>query len=349
LATVGIGIIGLGYGLGVQLPAFRRDRRVEVRALCGRNQKKVREAAEASGVPQTFEDWRRLLQAPDIDAVVISVPPLAQAEIAAEALAANKAVFAQKPLAADLAGAKRIADLAAAKGRPNVIGFTFIRVPAFEEMHRLLGARVIGALRHVAVSWNVENYANRHRLQNWKSNWECGGGALSNFVAHCLHYLEWLVEPIAGLSARLDRMPGDTRTGDTFVAMAFRFRSGIAGSLQMSAAAFPGSGHRIEVYGEEGALILENPTPDYMRGFSLKVVTRDQPSWRACEFEKPADDDSRDGRILPASRLAASFVDWVVSGVPARPNFADGLRVQLLLDAARRANDTGCWQPVPHE
>jgi predicted dehydrogenase len=349
LATVGVGIIGLGYGLSVQLPAFRRDPRIEVRALCARDEKKVREAAEAARVPQSFEDWRLLLQAPDIDAVVISVPPLAQTEIAAEALLADKAVFAEKPLAADLAGAKRIADLAAAKGRPNVIGFTFTRVPAFAEMHRLLGVRAIGALRHVTVSWNVENYANRHRLQNWKSSSESGGGALFNFVAHCLHYLEWLIEPVAGLSARLERMPGDTRTGDTFVAMAFRFRSGIAGSLQMSAAAFPGSGHRLEIYGEDGALILENPTSDYMRGFSLKVATRDQPAWRTCELKQHADDDSRDGRILPASRLAVSFIDWLVSGVPARPNFADGLRAQLLLDAARRANDTGCWQSVPHE
>jgi predicted dehydrogenase len=349
LAAVGIGIIGLGYGLGVQLPAFRHDSRVEVRALCARDEKKVQEAAKASQVPQSFTDWQRLIHAVDIDAVVISVPPLVQAEIAAEALTAGKAVFAEKPLAADLAGAKRVAELAATTDRPNVIGFTFTRVPAFEETHRLLSARAIGALRHVAVSWNVENYANRHRLQNWKSSSESGGGALFNFVAHCLHYLEWLVEPIAGLSARLDRMPGDTRSGDTFVAMAFRFRSGVAGSLSMSAAAFPGSGHRIEIYGEDGALTLDNPTTDYMRGFSLRLATRNQPAWRTCDLEKPVDDDSRDGRILPASRLARSFIDWLVSGVPARPNFADGLRVQLLLDAARRANDTGCWQSVPHE
>jgi predicted dehydrogenase len=349
LAAVGVGIIGLGYGLGVQLPAFRRDSRIEIRALCARDEKKVREAAKASQVPQAFTDWRRLVDASDIDAVVISVPPMVQAEIAAQALAAGKAVFAEKPLAADLTGAKTVADLAARTGRPNVIGFTFARVPAFEEMHRLLAAGAIGALRHIAVAWNVENYTNRHRLQNWKSSRESGGGGLFNFVVHSLYYLEWLVEPIAGLSARLDRIPDDTRTGDTFVAMAFRFRSGIAGSLSMSAAAFPGSGHRIEIYGENGALILDNPTTDYMRGFSLKLATREQPAWRTSDLEKPEDDDSRDGRILPASRLASGFIDWVALGIPARPNFADGLRVQMLLDAARRANDTGCWQSVPHE
>ncbi len=349
MAAVGIGIIGLGYGLGVQLPAFRSDVRIEVRALCARDEEKVQAAAKESQVPQAFTDWRRLVHANDIDAVVICVPPLVQAEIVGEALATGKAVFAEKPLAADLTRARTVADLAVRSGRPNVIGFTFTRVPAFEELQRLLSTRAIGALRHIAVAWNVENYANRHRLQNWKSSRESGGGALFNFVAHSLHYLEWLVEPIAGLSARLERMPGDTRTGDTFVAMGFRFRSGIAGSLSMSAAAFPGSGHRIEIYGEDGALVLENPTTDYMRGFSLKLATREQPAWRTCSLENPADDDSRDGRILPASRLARSFIDWVVSGIPARPNFADGLRVQVLLEASRRANDTGSWQSIPNE
>jgi predicted dehydrogenase len=346
LAAVGVGIIGLGYGLRVQLPAFRRDPRVSVRALCARDENRVQEAAKAAGVPQFFNDWRSLVDSQEINAVVISVSPMAQADIAAAALAAGKAVFAEKPLASDVAGAKRAADLASSTGRPNVIGFTFTRVPAFEEIHRLLSARVIGALRHVAVSWNVESYANRHRIQNWKSSRESGGGALFNFVAHSLHYLEWLIGPITGLSARLDRMPGDTRTGDTFVAMALQFGSEIAGSLSMSAAAFPGSGHRIEIYGEDGALILDNPTTDYMRGFSLKLATRDQSVWRDCDVEQPADDDSRDGRILPASRLARGFIDWVVSGVPTRPNFADGLRAQMLLDAARRSSDTGSWQSV---
>jgi predicted dehydrogenase len=346
LAAVGVCIIGLGYGLSVQLPALRRDPRVDVRALCARDQKKVTEAAKASHVARSFNDWRHVVDSTEIDAVVISVPPAAQADIAAEALAAGKAVFAEKPLASDVAGAKRVADLAASTGRPNVMGFTFTRVPAFEETHRLLFARAIGPLRHVVVSWNVENYANRHRIQNWKSSRESGGGALFNFVAHSLHYLEWLIGPMTGLSARLDRMPGDTRTGDTFVAMAFNFQSGAAGSLSMSAAAFPGSGHRIEIYGEDGALILDNPTTDYMRGFSLKLATRDQPAWRNCDVEKPATDDNSDGRILPASRLANCFIDWLVTGVAARPNFADGLRVQVLLDAARRSSDTGCWQSV---
>jgi predicted dehydrogenase len=346
LAAVGVGIIGLGYGLSVHLPALRRDPRVHVRALCARNENKVQEAAKTADVPQFFNDWRRLVASTEIDAVVISVPPTAQADIAVGALAAGKAVFAEKPLASDAAGAKRLADLAASTGRANVIGFTFTRVPAFEATLRLLGAGAIGSLRHVAVSWNVENYANRYRIQNWKSTRESGGGALFNFVAHSLHYLEWLIGPIDGLSARLDRIPGDTRTADTFVAMALRFQSGAPGSLSMSAAAFPGSGHRIEIYGEDGALVLDNPTTDYMRGFSLKVATRDHPGWRNCDLENCTDDDSRDGRILPASRLAKSFVDWVVAGIPARPNFADGLRVQLLLDAARRSSDSGCWQSV---
>ena len=50
-----------------------------------------------------------------------------------------------------------------------------------------------------------------------------------------------------------------------------------------------------------------------------------------------------DGRIAPVSRLAAAFLDGVERGQPTSASFVQGLRVQVLLDIARRANDLGRW------
>ena len=42
----------------------------------------------------------------------------------------------------------------------------------------------------------------------------------------------------------------------------------------MSCASYLGSGHRIEFFGEDGTLVLHNPTTDYMRGFELAYAKR---------------------------------------------------------------------------
>ena len=48
-----------------------------------------------------------------------------------------------------------------------------------------------------------------------------------------------------------------------------------------------------------------------------------------------------DGRIAPVARLAKLFFDAVENGGPARPGFAEGFRVQQLIDAAQRSNREG--------
>jgi predicted dehydrogenase len=126
------------------------------------------------------------------------------------------------------------------------------------------------------------------------------------------------------------------------IALALAFASGAGGSLQMGSASFLGSGHRIEIYGEEGALVLANPTADYFRGFTLMHARRGEDSLRIEPLvERPGEDG--DSRIAPVSRLVRRFIDACEGGAPASPGFAAGYRVQQLLDAAWRAHASGRW------
>jgi len=342
--TTRIGIIGCGYGAQVLVPAFRADARTEVVAIAARSRARAQSAAQALGIPGFADDWRELLDPRRLDALAIAAPPDAQAEIARAALECGLHVFAEKPLASTLDGARRLAALAVRSGRAHAIDFNFREVAAIRKAREVLRSNALGALRHVAVVWQVESFANQARLESWKTDRGAGGGALSNFVSHALDYLEWLAGPIIGLSARLAGMPGDGRPNDTFVSMACRFAGGAAGSLLMSAAAYRGSGHRIEFYGEGGSLVLENPGRDYMRGFDLRLAVRPRDFARVVP---PTDEDAwEDGRVLPTSRIVSGFLDWIDGGKPAEPNFTAGLRVQCLLDHARRSHETGRWLEV---
>jgi predicted dehydrogenase len=133
---------------------------------------------------------------------------------------------------------------------------------------------------------------------------------------------------------------------ESSIALAIAFASGVGGSLQMSCASFLGSGHRLEFYGEDGTLILANPTADYFRGFQLMQARRADSSLQPVATEDVSADRFTDSRVAPVARLVQRFVDACERGGSPSPGFAAGYRVQALIDAARHAHASGHWIEV---
>jgi predicted dehydrogenase len=87
---------------------------------------------------------------------------------------------------------------------------------------------------------------------------------------------------------------------------------------------------------------LHNPGADYMRGFELFYAKRPG-AFERIAVSDPIDVQYSDGRIAPVSRLAKKFFDAIESGGTPVPGFAEGYRVQRLMDAARRSYQQGAW------
>ena len=342
-----LGIVGSNYGRLVQLPAFRADPRCQVVALAGSDLARTAELARAAGVPKAYGDWRALVEDKDVQAVAIATLPSLQARIAIRALELGKPVFAEKPMASDLDGARAMLRMAKTSGRPTMIDFNFTQIMAWLRAKAMLDAGAVGKLRHVTVHWHVESRALQLRMRNWKTVGDDGGGVMGNFISHCFHYLEWFCGPLAGLSARVSGIPSDGEL-ETTVAMAMQFKAGPLVSLSMSCASYLGIGHRIEFFGEDGSLILHNPGADYMRGFELSHAKRGA-SLERVPVEDPADAPYPDGRIAPVSRLAKLWFDAIEHGGTPTPGFAEGYRVQCLIDMARRSHSQGTWIDVAAE
>ncbi len=335
-----IGIVGCNFGRTVQLPAFRADPRCEVIALAGSDAVRTAELARAANVPKAYSDWRALVEDDAVQAVGIATMPALQAQIAVRALELGKPVFAEKPMADNLDDANAMLRHAELSRLPAMIDFNFHQIMSWQQAKAMLDNEDIGALRHVAVHWHVENRAIQTRTRNWKTLGDQGGGVLGNFVSHCFHYLEWFCGPIAQLTARLSGLAGDDDL-QTTAALAMELKAGQLASLSVSCASYLGSGHRLEFYGEEGALVLHNPGPDYMRGFDLLYGRRPAAALARIPIHDPVDAQYPDGRIAPVSRLAKRFLDAIETGVPAQPSFAGGYRVQQLIDAVQRSHRKG--------
>ena len=128
---VGIGIIGYGmmgkahtYGYTLAPHIRTIPCRPRLRLISGRNRAAVQEAARAYGVERAVNDWREVLESPDVEIVDICTPPGTHAEIIEAAAEAGKAVVCEKPLAASYEDALRAVDAVRRTGVHNASAST---------------------------------------------------------------------------------------------------------------------------------------------------------------------------------------------------------------------------------
>lgn len=334
-----VGVVGGGYGQAVQVPAFRSVPGVSVDAICASTGERARAFADRLGIPRSTGDWRELVRDPELDAVAVSVPPPVQAPILQAAIAAGKHVFAEKPLAMSAADARAIVEAARTAGVVGALDFEFRELSAWQRTRALLADGAIGPVRHAYYSWRIETYGHRENLVNWKRDAAGGGGTLNQFGSHALDSIVWLFGPARVRSAHLFR--ASAGTADARVEALLEAGEGIPVSLSMAADAPSGSGHRLEIYGDAGALVLENRGSDYASGFTLALGRRGGP---LAPVEIEPFPPGSDGRIVATGRVVRRFVEAITAGArTVTPGLEDGLRVQELIDAIRAADRDFPW------
>jgi predicted dehydrogenase len=261
------------------------------------------------------------------------VPPAVQPRIIVEAARLGKHVFCEKPLAASVDDARAARTAVDAAGVRHAIDFIFPEIASWQQVKTSVSEGAIGPPAHFAYSWRTETYATRTKARSWKNRPDEGGGVLGNFVSHVFYNIEWLLGGIREFdSVACSR---DPRAGHAFDAVV-RLDGGITGSVSVCTDAYPGSGHIVEIYGEDGALVLRNSTSDYVSGFEAGMATRRSGQWSRLATSGQVN-PSDDGRVNAVASLVQRFVDTIHNGGSMAPNLSDGVRVQTLLARAAAA------------
>jgi predicted dehydrogenase len=344
-ARIGVGIVGLGFGRTVHLPAYRlfADAGVEVVAVCSRNEQQAAEVARAEGI-RSYGDWQRLIDDPEIDLVSIATPPGAHAAPALAALQAGKAVLCEKPLALDDVEAEQLVIAAERSRTPAAVNFAYRAVPAFRAAHSALSDGAIGVPLVAEVSWCVNARVGLDAAPSWKDDAAAGGGALASYGAHVLDYIVWLLGPVSRVDARLSENRRAGTVSDDSCTLLLDHATGVRSTVFVSLIA-PQRMHRVVIRGEAGQLVIENLDPlDHIRPFSARIEVDGNPPQGLplipAGLTAPPDVD---GRIEPLAVHIAEVVRALRGGPCTAPSFADGFAAQRLLSAARRSAVSGSW------
>ncbi len=194
---VRLGVIGIGNRGTSLLRSVLEIPGTEVLAVCD-FERKHRQRGEgivekARGRrPQSFEDPRKLLDRDDIDAVLVALPCDAHDHVHADAIAAGKHLYAEKPLSITLEGCDRlIAASSAAADLVIHVGFQRRSNPRFRQGIELISRGDLGPLVEARASWTSSNGPiNGH--DGWLARRERSGDWMVEQGVHIWDVFHWM-------------------------------------------------------------------------------------------------------------------------------------------------------------
>lgn len=194
---VGIGIIGLGFvGEKAHLSAFQRISGSRLMAIADVDQKRLQKAADKSKIKSAYSTHEDLINDPNVNAVVISVPTFLHKKIAIDALKAGKHVLCEMPLAPNMKDAQEIVNEAKKAGVILMPSLNFRFTPNYVKTKELIDKGAIG--KPAAIFYRefipAEDLARQWPPTSWAWNKEkSGGGPAFTLSVWSIDLLRWLL------------------------------------------------------------------------------------------------------------------------------------------------------------
>jgi predicted dehydrogenase len=282
---VGIGVVGFGWMGQAHSRSYRRiptlfpERAGEPDlVICSETVDARREEAGAAfGFREVSDDWRRVCEHSDVDAVVVTAPNMLHVEVVEAAAAAEKHVFCEKPVGGTPEQTARAAAVARSAGVITGVGYNYRFAPLVRYAAQLIASRRLGQITNYRGRFFSMYGSDPLGVLSWRFEQELGGyGVSSDLLSHVIDLAHLLVGPITqvvgtratGIGERPVPQPGASHygrgrpgdptgavTNEDYAALLARFESGAHGAFEASRTLVgPESQMAFDVYGTEGAL-----------------------------------------------------------------------------------------------
>lgn len=371
IGLVGYGFMGRTHSNGYRKVSnfFDLEYTPVLKAVCARDEAKVKAFAEQWGYESTETDWRKLIVRDDIDAIDICTPNNLHKEIALAAAAAGKMILCEKPLSMNTAEGEEMVAAVEKAGVPNTVWYNYRRVPAVTLAKQLIDSGKLGKIFHYRANFLQDWTISADLPQGGAALWRldaaaAGSGVTGDLLAHCIDTAIWLNGSIKNVSAmtetfikeRKHNLTGKVEKVNIDDACAFmcRFDNGSLGLFESTRYA---RGHKalytLEVNGEKASLkwdlhdlhrlqYFDHGDEGIVRGWrSIHVTDGDQPYMN--HWWVPGLQIGYEHTFI---HQVADFLQALQDGKPCPPTFRDALETQKICDAVLTSAKSGTWQNV---
>jgi myo-inositol 2-dehydrogenase/D-chiro-inositol 1-dehydrogenase len=310
---IGAGRIGKIHAANV---AARKD--CQVRLIADADRAAADSLAAATGA--RVAEIEAILASNEIDAVAICAPTDMHADLIEKAARAKKAIFCEKPVDLDANRVRACLEVVTAAKAILMVGFNRRFDPNFAALEKRLRDGVVGAIEIVSIT-------SRDPSPPPVSYIARSGGLFRDMMIHDFDMARFLLgeEPVAVSamgSALVDKAIGEVGDIDTAVVI-METASGKVAQISNSRRAAYGYDQRVEVHGSKGMIRADNIRETSVEFAGAQGFATDKVLNFFLERYASAYRDELD-----------AFVKGVNAGVAPRPNGQDGLRANLLADAA---------------
>ena len=187
-----IGIIGCGRVTSMfNLKAIHQLENIDIVAVADVNENRMNEIKKSGSASFGYLDYRQLLEADDVEAVVINTPPTFHEEMVLDALEAGKHVLCEKPLSASIEGCLRVKELKNKSGLVVLPLHNYAFTPSLTQMKNYIQANSVGNIRKIEVIF--ENL-----LKSYRSHTDFRENAKEGIVGDVLPHILSVVYPLVG-------------------------------------------------------------------------------------------------------------------------------------------------------
>ena len=287
----------------------------------------AKELAEKLNVPNWYDDYHKILENPDVEAVFICSSTDTHSPISIEAARAGKHIFCEKPIDHDLDKIKVVLDEVERAGVKYQVGFNRRFDRNFKHVHEVVQNGGIGDVQIVKVT-------SRDPEAPPLSYVKVSGGIFVDMTIHDFDMVRYLsgseVTEVSAVGACLVNPEiGEAGDVDTCI-ITLRFANGALGVIDNSRQAVYGYDQRIEVFGSKGCITADNETPNNTTLYTADGVTKEKPLWFFLERYNDA---------FIAEENA--FVDACLNDHPTAVGAFDGLQPVRIAIAAKESCEKG--------
>lgn len=364
MATIGVGIVGGGYmgkahsvAMAAVAAVFDTALRPSLEVICTTTEQGAADKARQFGFKRSTSDWRRLVDDPAVEAVVIASPQETHRDIALAAFERKKHVLCEKPLGVSYDQSLEMLKAAEASGGVHMVGFNYVRTPATQLAREIIGRGEIGEITFLRAEHTEDFLADPALPADWRTRGRANGN-LGDLSPHILNAALALCGPIRSLVADFETVhktrSGEPVSNDDQAAILCRFAGGAMGSLFISRVATGRKmGYAYEIYGTKGALrfdqedqnalwLYRSGDPSDRQGFRKMLTGPAHPDYKAFCLG-PGHGTGYQDQIIVEAR---DFLRAIHDGTPNWPTFHDGAMVSQLVEACWRSGERRGWVDV---
>jgi predicted dehydrogenase len=300
-----------------------------------------------------FDDWRKMVASPEIDAVAVVVRVPSHYAPTKAALEAGKHVYCEWPLGRTTAEAVELAALAKAKGVVTAVGLQARANPVLMHMKELVEAGYVGEVMAVHVMLMRDGVLSRPSHRTWQRDAALGANTLTIANGHTVDAMRFVTGDFHRLSAVVATQAKqwlDTGTNTWLdvtspdnVLISGRLANGAVASVHVGAIPFAGSGYRMEIYGRDGTLVVAGEESPQLSEVSLHGAKGGNAlaSIPVPERFTFASYGTPSGEALNVGQMYTLFARAIRDGNSRQPSFATAVELHRVVDAIKQASDSG--------